>query len=106
MDLYSNPRKCHAHWKDTFALLSSLREVQIKINAWFFASPRVRQLEHWCYFSQGVPVGIVLVFHSLNAAVVIKAAKFHCIRRGFLCSLPSWKKSREITPLLAGQEEG
>lgn len=58
-----------------------------------------------CNFSQGVPV-IVLVFHGLNAAVVIKAAKFYCILRGFLCSLPSCKKSRERIPLLAGQEEG
>lgn len=70
-----------------------------------FLQTPVRQLKHWCNFSQGVLV-IVLVFHSLNAAVVIKAAKFHCILRGFLCSLPSCKKSRERIPVLAGQEEG
>lgn len=37
-----------------------LRGVQIKMNASFFASLRVRELEHWSHSSQGVPVGIVI----------------------------------------------
>lgn len=60
-----------------------------------FLQSLVRQLDHWCNFCQGLPVIVVLMFYSLDAAVLIKVAKFHCILRGFLCSLPSCKKSRD-----------
>lgn len=38
--LCSEPSKCHAHWKDIFALPSSLREVQIKVHLSLQASER------------------------------------------------------------------
>lgn len=100
MDLYSHPGKCNSHRKDIFALPSSLREVQIKIYASFFAS--LWERESWNIGPLKVYLSALwLVIHrQLKNSRCNQSCKVPPYVESFLCSLPFYMKSRDNSQLL------